>query len=501
MTKRKAACLRSEEEIVKRAKLKWHCAPCAFDTDYGKDYNRHLKSKCHQKLNPNVIPVFAPSFPKVVKDLLIYLYTCEKCNYGSNNACNYETHVKSLAHYHAFGIPIIFTCVICEFESNVETVYQTHLNSTEHVTNLLPLEQRQKACTQCFVMQNFTEFHKQTAGMFHLQTICKACSFGNEKQYFSTVEGCMKCLANNARSCAKQRAKNGRVNAGICTITKDFLIGLWNKQKGKCYYSGIAMNLEAYSDWKCSLERLNREEGDIEENVALVCNEFNGSSQWSIEKIERIIEKIIESDKADLDHIKMCIQEICACNQFKCMELVKHRKNKGKACSDVFKTCCVPSHCKHDSGNSEKVKADANALRIKLHQLVSNAVINTKRRIAKDTKAKKIDMTMTLTFEELLAQYEKQEGKCAYSGILMNIQSKSDWMMSLERANTQLGYRLSNIVLICLEFNTLDLSALSDDPDSAGSCAWSKEKFQYFMQQRFPMFSQKPQQLAINNST
>ena len=35
------------------------------------------------------------------------------------------------------------------------------------------------------------------------------------------------------------------------------------------------------SDWKCSLERLDTKIGYLAGNVALVCHEFNGPSQWN----------------------------------------------------------------------------------------------------------------------------------------------------------------------------------------------------------------------------
>lgn len=52
------------------------------------------------------------------------------------------------------------------------------------------------------------------------------------------------------RSC-KLRAKKGRVEASICELDNNYLINLYTQEDGKCYYSGIQMNLTPHSDWKC----------------------------------------------------------------------------------------------------------------------------------------------------------------------------------------------------------------------------------------------------------
>ena len=53
-------------------------------------------------------------------------------------------------------------------------------------------------------------------------------------------------------------------------------------------------------------------------------------------------------------------------------------------------------------------------------------------------------------------------------------------MMSLERLNNKKGYTKENTVLICVEFNSIDRSSISIN-QGTGSSQWSKEKFQYLL--------------------
>src|SRR5438128_381199 len=78
------------------------------------------------------------------------------------------------------------------------------------------------------------------------------------------------------------------VEAGMIDITLEYLKGVWDKQDGKCFYSGIQMQTKPNSDWKCSVERLDPDKGYIKGNVILACHELNCRTQWSIEKIKKL---------------------------------------------------------------------------------------------------------------------------------------------------------------------------------------------------------------------
>ena len=56
----------------------------------------------------------------------------------------------------------------------------------------------------------------------------------------------------------------------------------------------------------------------------------------------------------------------------------------------------------------------------------------------------------------------------------------NDWICSLERIDPLKGYTKTNVCLICIEWNSADRTCMAKKENMNGSCAWSKEKFEYF---------------------
>lgn len=97
-----------------------------------------------------------------------------------------------------------------------------------------------------------------------------------------------------------------------------------------------------------------------------------------------------------------------------------------------------------------------------------------------------------ITIEDLKDQYVNQNGRCAYSNIILNpvishknkhYKRNSNWKMSIERKDVKIGYTKENILLICLEFNTSDKSNTTINP--SGSSRWTLEKFNIFLKSKF----------------
>lgn len=63
----------------------------------------------------------------------------------------------------------------------------------------------------------------------------------------------------------------------------------------------------------------------------------------------------------------------------------------------------------------------------------------------------------------------------------MVLQPRSDWMLSIERLDNHKGYILSNIALICCEFQSSDSSYKAQVPVK-GTAQWSKEKASMLIQ-------------------
>lgn len=62
------------------------------------------------------------------------------------------------------------------------------------------------------------------------------------------------------------------------------------------------------------------------------------------------------------------------------------------------------------------------------------------------------DLEFTWTYEQMCRKLEKQNDKCALSGLLMSFKPHSDWKCSPERIDNNKGYIDENVIFICLEF-------------------------------------------------
>jgi len=69
--------------------------------------------------------------------------------------------------------------------------------------------------------------------------------------------------------------------------------------------------------------------------------------------------------------------------------------------------------------------------------------------------AKKRLLDFNLDFDYLCEMWDIQDGKCAYSGIPMSIESNSDVVVSLDRINPDLGYIKGNVVYCIDRINTM----------------------------------------------
>eukprot|EP00438_Fugacium_kawagutii_P031697 Skav232926 [mRNA] locus=scaffold1477:893601:894992:- [translate_table: standard] len=87
----------------------------------------------------------------------------------------------------------------------------------------------------------------------------------------------------------------------------------------------------------------------------------------------------------------------------------------------------------------------------------------------------------TLTWDDLYEMVRNQHGRCAYSGVPIEVcVPNSHWRMSLERKNNRKGYSVDNCVLIAAEFNTGDFSQAKgvDQTTVRGTAQWSPQKVQ-----------------------
>lgn len=296
-------------------------------------------------------------------------------------------------------------------------------------------------------------------------------------------------LARATRYSTNKRRSKGR-EMPDSEITGAILQEMWLMQQGLCFYSDIPMVDVSYSDWQVSVERLDPNRGYQCENVVLVAREFNGSRQWSPEKIRAVVSA--RAQPLDEEALQKCLQHA------RRKHVLKLTSNETSEARDTYakrlqaglraygrdimtlpsryrrvdhfepETCrcgkanmidsgepCYPRHCQ--------------VCQISLGNSIRKFIAKLKRTAKnrpwpkQDPRANDFDLTTNFLLDVL----QRQRGRCSYSDIPFTFKPNVDWSVSLERLDNQKGYARDNVCLVCYEFNT--------------SAQWSKEKFEYFL--------------------
>ena len=119
-------------------------------------------------------------------------------------------------------------------------------------------------CTICGITKLATEFERT-----HRQ--CKECRIKARSQRAnSSVEGFLQIRLK----ALKQRHKNKKFQGE--TVSLEYLVNLYDQQKGMCALSGIPMHVTLdHTDLAVSPDRIDASKGYIEGNVRLVCARAN----------------------------------------------------------------------------------------------------------------------------------------------------------------------------------------------------------------------------------
>lgn len=129
-----------------------------------------------------------------------------------------------------------------------------------------------KTCSKCGYLKNHSEFYKHNQTKDGLHSWCKACcKIGNDKsrkKKYSTFEG---RVTTFLRTCKTSSEKRGNE----FDLDREFLLSLWNNQKGRCYYTNLVMDTQPANPQSVSIERLDSSIGYTKNNTVLVCNYIN----------------------------------------------------------------------------------------------------------------------------------------------------------------------------------------------------------------------------------
>jgi hypothetical protein len=323
-----------------------------------------------------------------------------------------------------------------------------------------------KICRICNIQKSITEFRKRTDSKDGYRSDCKECHSKTNLLYYNTLNGSLNGLFNNAKFGSNRRDL-------VFELTINDIENLWKNQNGLCYYSKIKMTTNK-SNWQVSLERLNQNIGYIVNNVVLCCIEFNNQVQWNHLKIKEMV-NLIKNDNNNnkFTPINSCKekQERKKRNEIECINIRNiinykcYTCNKFKEFNCFYKnsfTICIECY----NIRTTKYKL---TIRGSLKRLYDSSVSRTTIR----NKNTNNNYQHNITFEDLVDIYNKQNGRCAYSNIKLQFgrYKNTNWICSLERIDSNKGYLKDNIILVCLEFNSIEHN---------GSYGWTMNKFKKF---------------------
>ena len=337
-----------------------------------------------------------------------------------------------------------------------------------------------KTCSKCEKDLSHELFYKKSRNHTATYASCKACiarlKDNDRSSRFSS-------LINTARH--KQKQWNSLNSRKACTFDVDLqlLNDLLTSQRGKCYYSKIPLSLRSYSDWQCSLERLNPGLGYSRDNVALIALEFNTAVQWTLTKIAEVPHFIHRAPT-------ISNAEFINARYKQKRKLRKARSKRFETLTDYYCWKCSTwkrhhEFYKHNTCSCRSCE-DARVRSYKTDSLRGFAICLYHS--AKFAASKKMTFgcetrnQCTLKVDHIFDMMEAQQFRCYYSGIPMSFRRNSDWRCSIERLDNMHGYTPDNAVLICREFNSADHTTRAGvHSDVSGSGQWNKTKFRHFL--------------------
>jgi hypothetical protein len=153
-----------------------------------------------------------------------------------------------------------------------------------------------RGCYNCKQNKKIEDFVKKTKNKSGYSYLCKLCKSTQKKQLAQRKKPKIPDWVIRLRKNISKRKKR----YGEEIISSDYLISLYNKQNGKCYYSGIDLDVNE-SKMKTlkqiSLDRLDSALGYIIDNVVLCCYGLNlCKSDFELEEFELFLKEITKKN-------------------------------------------------------------------------------------------------------------------------------------------------------------------------------------------------------------
>lgn len=177
---------------------------------------------------------------------------------------------------------------------------------------------KRKKCTCCHrMLPRSSYFLRRRKGARHIMSECKVCS---ARRALALARSQREREGNTIGYRIKWRLYEIKHRCKVKKIpfnlTEKYLLGLWDAQGGRCYYSGLLMTLQG---WKkssygldapraFSIDRIDPAQGYVEGNVALCCWVINRiKSDLSLEEfynyIRLVLSHKVQGDSANANTV------------------------------------------------------------------------------------------------------------------------------------------------------------------------------------------------------
>jgi hypothetical protein len=325
----------------------------------------------------------------------------------------------------------------------------------------------------CFTCKELKPLVKKGAGKSNLCILCR------RKFYDGNATKFIKVLFSSTLNTMKNVPRKSG------DISLEYLEDLYQIQEGKCYISGITMNAGSHHHWKMSIERLNNNIGYMNNNVVLICSEFQSAHrQITIERWDYLtllvrgnMENLPDEDEFLTEYVNNSKIRKNNNKNVKKIQTNDDGQTKCNVCDIWLNADCYTKSwrtiCR--SCLSKKQKKRNGTINRRFSLLISNSKNSAKNRHG-DAKEHSI------TIEDIYNQYIKQHARCAYTNIPLTMDGF--FQASLERINVKKGYTKENICLIILGLNVGDHSVVKkDDDDREGFSGWNREKILFAVEQ------------------
>ncbi len=368
----------------------------------------------------------------------------------------------------------------------------------------------QKLCSACNELKDWSDFGKSPTQLFLLQCICKRCKSIKKYNRFNECEDSF--FGRLFSSCKSNlKNKNKKRDLGVMTLTLDQLKAKWVKQNQKCQISHVQMATGTNVHFKASPERLDNNITYTDENVVLIIAELNTVKQFTREFLLDMCTPDL-APHPQLDEINK-LNEKTTLKKFIPPPLLTKLNTSGEIlnqCSRCLEFCELKAFRFNNKARGileracnecerAMARAKTKAIEGKMKQILKHAKNATIKRNANENRDQ---TTYDFSKEAFVNLLQKQQGKCRLSGKNMGFDGSKPFHISLERIDVNIGYNPENVMLICEELNTSDLSAIKSlhGQQKRGHSGWNVDKFNKFRAEVNNNRSEEEKLLRVQNN-